>query len=290
MIYTLENEFLTVKISDLGAELKSAVCKADGCEYLWQGDPTYWKGTAPWLFPICSNLFEKKYTYRGREYAMAQHGFARKQVFAVQGASDTAVSFVLLPNEETRACYPFEFAFTVRYELKGKTLDCRLLVENRGEELMYATVGGHPGFNVPLGDNGAYTDYYLEFSEPCSPDYVVFTEEFCDSGKRLPYLLEGGTKLPLSHDLFVVDGWFLAGTSGAVTLKSDRSAHSVTVSYGNAPYVGFWSSQNGGPYVCVEPWWGMASQDGVLPIEEKCHMFRLLPGSEKQVEMAITFA
>ena len=35
MIHTLENEFLTVKISDLGAELKSAVCRADGCEYLW---------------------------------------------------------------------------------------------------------------------------------------------------------------------------------------------------------------------------------------------------------------
>lgn len=155
---------------------------------------------------------------------------------------------------------------------------------------MYATVGGHPGFNVPLGDKGEYTDYYLEFSEPCSPDYVVFTEEFCDSGKRLPYLLEGGTKLRLTHDLFRIDGVFLSGMSRSVTLKSDGGAHCVTVSYGDAPYVGFWSSQNEGPYVCVEPWWGMASQDGVLPIEEKCHMFRLLPGTEKSVDITVTFA
>ena len=221
---------------------------------------------------------------------MPQHGFARKQVFAVSEVGDTEISFTLTPNEHTRACYPFEFLFSVAYELKGRDLLCRLLVQNKGEKLMYATVGGHPGFNVPLGGGGEYTDYYLEFSEVCSPDYVVFTEEFCDSGKRLPYLLEGGTKLPLSHDLFVIDGWFLAGASSAVTLKSDKSLHSVTVSYGNAPYVGFWSSQNEGPYVCIEPWWGMASEDGVLPIEEKCNMFRLLPGEEKCVQIGMTFA
>ncbi|MBR7111379.1 MAG: aldose 1-epimerase family protein [Clostridia bacterium] len=290
MIYTLENEFLTVKISDLGAEMKSVVAKADGCEYLWQGDPTYWRGTAPWMFPICSNLFEGKYTYCGKEYAMPQHGFARNQVFVPEVVGDTAATFALYPNAQTREIYPFEFALFVKYELKGRVLTCELLVQNKGDAVMYATLGGHPGFNVPLGGSGEYTDYYLEFSEPCSPDYVVFTEEFCDSGKRLPYPLEGSTKLPLSHDLFRVDGVFLSGTSGAVTLKSDVDAHSVTVTYGDAPYVGFWSSQNEGPYVCVEPWWGMASQDGVLPIEEKCPMFRLLPGAEKQVEISIAFA
>ena len=289
MLYTLENEYVTVKISDRGAELKSCVSKKDGCEYLWQGESTYWGDTSPWLFPICSNLFEGKYTYRGKEYAMRQHGFARNQVFEAQQVSDTGLTLVLLSNEQTRACYPFEFLFAVRYELKGNMLDCQLLMQNKGEELMYATVGGHPGFNVPLGGTGEYTDYYLEFSEPCSPDSVVFTEKFCDSGKRLPYLLDGGRRLPLSHDLFRIDGVFLSGMSGAVTLKSDKDAHSVTVSYGNAPYVGFWSSKNEGPYVCIEPWWGMASQDGVLPIEEKCHMFRLLPGAEQSVDISITF-
>ena len=289
MIYTLENEFLTVKISDVGAELKSCVSKVDGCEYLWQGDPTYWKGTSPWLFPVCSNLFEGQYTYRGQAYRMTQHGFARRQTFAVSAVNDTTLIFTLAPNEETRACYPFDFLFSVKYELKGTQLDCRLLVQNKGEEMMYATVGGHPGFNVPLSGEGEYTDYYLEFSEPCSPDYVVFTEEFCDSGKRLPYLLEGGRRLWLSHDLFRIDGIFFSGMAKSVTLKSDKAAHSVTVSYGDAPYVGFWSSRNDGPYVCIEPWYGMASQDGVLPIEEKCNMFRLLPGTEKSVDFAITF-
>ena len=50
MIYTLTKDRISIRVSSLGAELKS-VC-LDGFEYLWQGDPTYWKGQSPILFPI----------------------------------------------------------------------------------------------------------------------------------------------------------------------------------------------------------------------------------------------
>lgn len=289
MIYTLQNDCLTVQISDVGAELISCVSRADGCEYLWQRDPAYWDGTAPWLFPICSNLYQGKYTYRGKAYEMCQHGFASTSVFAAGSVSDTALTLTLTPNEQTRAVYPFEFAFSVTYQLSDNRLDCRLTVQNNGKEMMYATVGGHPGFNVPLAGEGEYTDYYLEFDEPCSPDEVVFTKEFCDSGKRRPYDLKDSKRFLLSHDLFRIDGVFLSGMSKRVTLRSDKARHGVTVSYGDAPYLGFWSSDNDGPYVCVEPWYGMASFDGVLPIEEKSNMFRLPAGAAKAVSMSITF-
>ena len=289
MIYTLQNDSLIVQISDVGAELLSCVSREDGCEYLWQRDPAYWDRTAPWLFPICSNLYQGKYTYRGKTYEMCQHGFASTSVFTAEHVSDTALTLTLTPNAKTRAVYPFEFAFSITYQLQNNRLDCRLTVQNNGEEMMYATVGGHPGFNVPLGGEGEYTDYYLEFGEPCSPDEVVFTEEFCDSGKRAPYDLEDSKRFWLSHDLFRIDGHFLSGMSNTVTLRSDKARRSVTVSYGDAPYVGFWSSDNDGPYVCIEPWYGMASFDGVLPIEEKSNMFRLPAGAAKQVLMSITF-
>ena len=40
--YTLENDIISVVINSVGAELYSIKTKADGCEYLWQGDPEYW--------------------------------------------------------------------------------------------------------------------------------------------------------------------------------------------------------------------------------------------------------
>ena len=203
--------------------------------------------------------------------------------------SDTALTLLLLPNEQTRACYPFDFAFTVNYRLTQNRLECTATIENRGQDMMYATVGARPGFNVPLGGEGEYNDWYLEFGEKCSPDAVVFTKEMCDSGRRAPYDLADGKKLMLSHDLFVIDGVFLTGVPSSVTLKSDKAAHSVTVTYGNVPYVGVWSSDNEGPFVCVEPWYGMASYAGAYAIEEKNNMFRMPKGDQRSLTMTITF-
>ena len=47
----LQNEYLTVEVSDLGAELQS-IKDADDKEYLWQGDDKYWGRRSPILFPI----------------------------------------------------------------------------------------------------------------------------------------------------------------------------------------------------------------------------------------------
>ena len=45
MEFCLNNEKLCVRVSSLGAELRS-VRGADGTEYLWQGDERFWRGRA----------------------------------------------------------------------------------------------------------------------------------------------------------------------------------------------------------------------------------------------------
>ena len=52
MYYSIENEYLTAQIDDMGAQLHSLVTKDDGFEYLWQGNPDVWYGQAPVLFPV----------------------------------------------------------------------------------------------------------------------------------------------------------------------------------------------------------------------------------------------
>ena len=54
---TLQNEFLTVEVSDLGAELQS-IKDADEHEYLWQGDDKYRGRRTPILFPIVCGLYQ----------------------------------------------------------------------------------------------------------------------------------------------------------------------------------------------------------------------------------------
>ena len=58
MIYTIENEYLSVSVEDIGAQLKSIYHKKSETEFLWQGDPKYWKGRAYNLFPIVCRLYD----------------------------------------------------------------------------------------------------------------------------------------------------------------------------------------------------------------------------------------
>ncbi|MCQ2386451.1 MAG: aldose 1-epimerase family protein [Clostridia bacterium] len=287
MNYTIKSETLQVSVSDLGAELASL--KKDGCEYLWQGNPEYWKGRAPVLFPICGRLFEGKYTYQGKTYEMILHGFSKISTYKMAKQTENAVSFLLESNEETKKQYPFDFALTVEYAVNGNTLTVTGTMENKGKEILPAAYGGHPGFNVPL-DNGSFEDWYLEFSEECSPDRLQFSDRCLNTGKKQAFPLTNGKTLPLAHSLFAKDAIFLSRMSSAVTLKSDKSQRSVTVSYPDMPYLGFWHKPDSdAPYVCIEPWCGLPAFDGETDdFAVKNDMFRIPVGSSKTVVYQIT--
>ena len=65
---TLQNEILTVEISEHGAELQSI--RNASAEYLWQGDPAYWGRRSPVLFPIVGSVWEKRYRLAGQEFEL----------------------------------------------------------------------------------------------------------------------------------------------------------------------------------------------------------------------------
>ncbi|MBQ8339784.1 MAG: aldose 1-epimerase family protein [Clostridia bacterium] len=292
MIYTLQNEHLTVKISDFGAELQSAVCRADGTEYLWQRDPKFWGDTAPWLFPICSRFFGGKYTLNGKTYEMGTHGFARKMTYTVTEATDTTLVMTISDTEETRKSYPFAFVFTIAYRLEGKTLRSTATMKNTGDVVMPATFGAHPGFNVPMGGAGKFEDYYLDFGEDASPDEIILTDDCFDSGRRMAYPLREGRYLDLKRELFAIDGHFFANVPEAITLASDKATHAVTIRYPGTRYFGFWTdSAADASFLCLEPWNGLPSfaNGKTEDLSEKNDMFRLQPGKEKAFAVDIDF-
>ena len=55
MTHSIKNAFMTVTVSEKGAELQS-ILGADGTEYLWQGDPAYWNDRALNIFSKVSAL------------------------------------------------------------------------------------------------------------------------------------------------------------------------------------------------------------------------------------------
>src|SRR6476661_5304409 len=103
---TLQNEFLKVEISPLGAQLTSIVNKFNKVEHLWQGNPAIWAFHAPNLFPVVGECFNKEIKVNGSVYPMERHGFARTSQFVMQDCTDVHAKFSLTHSEATHKSYP----------------------------------------------------------------------------------------------------------------------------------------------------------------------------------------
>ncbi len=291
MIYTISNDKLCVKISDLGAELQSVTDLADGCEYIWQGDAKYWEDRAPTLFPICGRFLDGKYTYRGKEYAMGMHGFAASQTYEVSNVQGDSVTMTLRANEQTRAQYPFAFSFALTFALSGRRLPGAAEIKNEGEEILPATFGAHPGFNVPFTKGHDFSEYTLTFAEKCTPNQLGITPEGYYAGRCRALALEGGTTLALDHEKFVVDGIFMSRMARKVTLGAPTDPHGVTLDFADFPYLGVWQEYGKDtPFLCLEPWCGLPSYPDVADdISEKNDMFHIAKGEKKNLQYSIEF-
>ena len=279
MVYTIENDHLTLSVDSLGAQMMH-ICSRDGREYLWQGDPAYWSDRAPTLFPFIGRLTRDSCQYQGTVYTMGIHGFAAGQDFVCQVQEKNRLVLELVDNEQTRKQYPFAFSLEIGFQLVGSQVQISYGVKNRSRQVMPFGIGGHPGFRVPLDDGEDFTDYVVEFAGGCQPDRIGFTPQVYLSGQDEAYSLEDGKYLSLRHDLFDQDAIILKNMSREVTLRSRVSSHGVTVSYPEMSYLGLWHwPKTDAPYLCIEPWTSLpARQDVVEDFGCKSDLIHLLPG------------
>ena len=260
MLYTIRSGCMQAQISSLGAQLMHLTGKT---EYLWQGDPAYWTDRAPTIFPYVARLTNGAYRYEGQTYHLPIHGFAPTAEFTAAQKTDDAVALQIETNPEFYAQYPFRFRYTICYRLEENTLHAEICVENRDEKRMYFALGGHPGINVPLEDGLQFEDYALDFGA-CAPQRVEFTPDCFVTGRKTPFALQNG-KLPLCHALFDQDAIVLKGTTGTVTLVSERGSRGVRLIAPAFPIFGCWHMpKTDAPYVCLEPWSSLPSRSGVI--------------------------
>ena len=269
---TLNNDYLTVKISETGAEIKSIVC--DGKEYIWESDPEIWGESCPLLFPVCGGLKDDKYTLNGKEYTLKKHGFAKEKVFAVEESTDNSAVFLLRSDENTKKAFPFDFELRVIYTLECKTLRIDYSVKNLNDNTMYFNIGSHEGYSTPEG----IEDYDVIF-----PQNETLLNALVDgnllSNSYEPIIKDSNT-LPLYDKYFMIDALVFTNLkSRSATLRNRKTGRAVRVDFPDDEYFLLWHKY-GAPYICLEPWNGIpdrvgssydiTQKEGITALEGKC--------------------
>ncbi|MGG6266391.1 aldose epimerase [Leptolyngbya sp. AN03gr2] len=202
-------------------------------------DPTLSvRGGIPILFPICGNLPNNTYTYKGQTYTLKQHGFARDLPWEVVGQkTDGELSFTiaLSSDAQTLEKYPFQFRLEFTYTLKGQTLSIDQKITNLSDEAMPFSIGFHPYFL-------ALEKHQLRFEIPATEALDQRTQD------RYPFF----NTFDFAQD--EID-WAFLEVSRQVSNVTDLSRHTrITLTAANEfPLLVFWTLK-GKDFYCLEPW------------------------------------
>lgn len=287
MDFTLSNASLTAAVRTQGGELVSLKDQA-GTEYIWQGDPAFWSGQNPILFPIVGSLKDGKVDIDGRTYEMGRHGFARRSEFTL---TDQASDFAVLELRESRstlAQFPRPFILQVRHRLLENGFSTAFAVENPGETPLPFCIGAHTAIRCPLFAGERFEDYELAFDRSEDGDTLLLTPQGLLQDSRTEPMLRGGSLTLDYADFQRLDTLIFQGLrSQSVSLRHKDTGRGVSLDFGGFPMIAFWTKP-GAPFLCMEPWHGCAAYTGESGrFRDKPHVITLAPGEKK--ELAYTF-
>jgi galactose mutarotase-like enzyme len=252
MKFQFKNQFLEATFNILGAELISL--KSTEKEYMWEGNPEFWSKHSPILFPIVGGLKEDTYFFNGNEYHLPRHGFARAKEFEILQQAENSIIFSLKSDSETLKIYPFHFELQIEYRLVENRLEVHYKVQNKAENKMYFSIGGHPAFALPEH----FENYSLLFETDKKLEFTALEGNLLLEKKQ--NLEVENNKLPLNYQLFEKDALvFKNHQIDSITIQ--ENGHNVLkVNFEKFPDLGIWTKINA-PFICIEPWFGHA--DGV---------------------------
>ncbi len=275
---------LRAAINPFGAELTSLT--VDGAALMTDADPAFWTGHAPLLFPIVGRLNHDTLRLDGREFAMKQHGFARRQPFEVIARKQNAVLFRLTANNETRAQYPFEFDLAVHYAIEDDELIIDVRIYNPSDHIaLPASFGFHPAFAWPLPNGGERAAHKIVFAAD-EPGAIVQLDGGLFAGHRASPL--DGRTLPLADDLFVDDALIWDPVASRSVTYHDAQGPRLRIDFPDTPQLGIWTKP-GAAFICIEPWHGHADPAGFQSdFRTKPGVFEIAPKADWTCKMVVT--
>lgn len=251
--FKMENEEVVVCIDEHASEIHSFKSKKTGWEYMWDGNPKYWKGRNPTLFPMVGSTWDKTLHINGKEYHTGNHGFTRNSDFTCTKHTDSCIVMEFEDTPITLEQYPFHFHMSITYTLDKNSLHIAYAIENRNEVVMPFNFGLHPAFRCPSDPERKFEEYTLQFEKPETFQWNTTS-------------MNGETELKLDREA-LKDTIILHHPHSREVSLTDGT-HGVTVHFEGYEWLAFWSPE--APFVCIEPWYSHTDFEKVeVPFEKR---------------------
>lgn len=292
MIVTVSDKKLSVSANTNGATLTSVKRLRDEREFLWQGSEDSWTEQDVVIFPFVARQKDGWYSIDGKRYDMPLHGVCRNADFTEQRVSDSETVLINRYNESTLEKYPFRYEYSVRFKVVDGALEVTHTAKNVDDKLMYFMMGAHPAFNVCATEKDGKIDTdanYIDFLKPISPNYLTLEEK----GHFITGTAPFGTitRLSTGKDVMVKYKTVMltdVGTDKLALRLAD--GESVYFDFGEVDVLAFWSMEESGAYICIEPWHGAPDRlDPVRELKDKAFVHTLEPGKTFTYRYKISF-
>jgi len=285
-ILTDEDRGLRIIVSRLGAELVSLARRDTNRS--WTGflyrdneiskPASGWGNHATVMGYFLHRLKDEHSRYRGREIRGGTHSFLRHKLFTDVsvhlGASENAsLTYRISPSEIAPEEYPLKVSLALTYTLRGEELAVGFHFQNHEPELAaHLEFGLHPGFAATSFDTFQFEMPAGRYRRWFSPgNYLTGETATIDhAGGEMPF---DRAALPGSYILEFVDV-----PDRTFVYRDLPSGRRATLDCFEVPYFTLWS--DGGPFLCIEPCWGLTDRHQQRAFEDKDGIQQIAPSGE----------
>jgi galactose mutarotase-like enzyme len=292
-VLTDEENGLRIVVSRLGAELISMARVNEAG--IWVGflyrdndvtePPKGWANHATVMGYYLHRLKNGRSLYRGDEIKGGNHGFFRSKTWHLAGSftneGGASLKYRITPEDFSPVEYPLKVGVDLTYQIGANGVGVLFEFRNHEPELTaHVSFGLHPGFHAT-----SFESFHLQMPRGLYRRY--FSPGNFLSGETRDIEFQGG-EMPFSkHEL-----------PGSVILElmdvprprfffvDPESGRWVMMDLAGVPYITLWS--DGGPFLCVEPCWGLTDAHEQRPFEKKQGIQTIPPSGELRVSFSMT--